>query len=79
MDLQQGEPTLRFENRFRGKDGDYHWFSWTAVPEGDLLYCVARDITAEREAAEALEAAEAALRQSQKMETVGQLTGGVAH
>ncbi|WP_163202661.1 PAS domain-containing protein, partial [Citrobacter koseri] len=34
MDLQQGEPTLRFENRFRGKDGDYHWFSWTAVPEG---------------------------------------------
>ncbi|MDF2383454.1 PAS domain S-box protein [Nostoc ellipsosporum NOK] len=77
--LQQGAPTLRFENRFRGKDGDYHWFSWTAVPEGDLLYCVARDITAERQAAEALAAAEAALRQSQKMETVGQLTGGVAH
>ncbi|WP_167298221.1 hybrid sensor histidine kinase/response regulator [Sphingomonas leidyi] len=77
--LQQGAPTLRFENRFRGKDGDYRWFSWTAVPEGDLLYCVARDITAERQAAEALAAAEAALRQSQKMETVGQLTGGVAH
>lgn len=77
--LQQGAPTLRFENRFRGKDGDYHWFSWTAVPEGDLLYCVARDITAERQAAGALATAEAALRQSQKMETVGQLTGGVAH
>lgn len=77
--LQQGATTLRFENRFRGKDGDYRWFSWTAVPEGDLLYCVARDITAERQAADALEAAQAALRQSQKMETVGQLTGGVAH
>ncbi|MBQ1497172.1 MAG: PAS domain-containing protein [Sphingomonas sp.] len=77
--LRQGAATLRFENRFRGKDGDYHWFSWTAVPEGDLLYCVARDITAERQAADALEAAQAALRHSQKMETVGQLTGGVAH
>ncbi|MBB4839651.1 PAS domain S-box-containing protein [Sphingomonas kyeonggiensis] len=77
--LQQGEPTWRFENRLRGKDGEYRWFSWTSAPEGNLLYCVARDITAEREAAEALETAEAALRQAQKMETVGQLTGGVAH
>ncbi|MDF7775183.1 PAS domain S-box protein [Sphingomonas sp. AOB5] len=74
-----GETTLRFENRFRAKDGSYRWFSWTAVPESDLMYCVARDITAEREAAEALRTAEEALRQSQKMETVGQLTGGVAH
>lgn len=78
-DLAHGEPTLRFENRFRGKDGDYRWFSWTAVPEGEMLYCVARDITTEREASDALAAAEEALRQSQKMETVGQLTGGVAH
>ncbi len=78
-DLASGNTTVRFENRFRDRDGRYHWFSWTAVPEGDLVYCVARDITAEREAAEALEAAEDALRQSQKMETVGQLTGGVAH
>lgn len=77
--LQHGEATWRFENRLRGRDGSYRWFSWTSVPEGELLYCVARDVTAERESAEALEVAEAALRQSQKMETVGQLTGGVAH
>ncbi|MGN6277377.1 MAG: ATP-binding protein [Sphingomonas sp.] len=77
--LANGAPTMRFENRFRDRDGNYHWFAWTAVPEGDLIYCVARDITAEKEATAALRTAEDALRQSQKMETLGQLTGGVAH
>jgi PAS domain S-box-containing protein len=77
--LADGAPTLRFENRFRDRDGAYHWFAWTAVPEDDLIYCVARDITAEKEATAALRTAEEALRQSQKMETLGQLTGGVAH
>ena len=77
--LQQGVPTLRFENRFRTKDGDYRNFSWTAVPDNGLIYCVARDVTEQRAHARALAEAEAALRQAQKMETLGQLTGGVAH
>ncbi|MBC7522208.1 MAG: response regulator, partial [Sandarakinorhabdus sp.] len=42
-------------------------------------YCIGRDITGERVAAEKLSGAEAALRQAQKMEAIGQLTGGVAH
>ena len=50
-----------------------------AVPEGDRYYCSARDITHDKRQAEALAAAEAQLRQSQKMEAVGQLTGGLAH
>jgi nitrogen-specific signal transduction histidine kinase len=49
------------------------------VPDENAIHAVGRDITAEREQAEALAAAEAALRQAQKMEAVGQLTGGIAH
>ena len=70
---------LRFENRYRTKQGSYRWQQWTVVPEQGFIYCVARDITEERKKAEALELAEEALRQSQKMEAVGQLTGGIAH
>jgi PAS domain S-box-containing protein len=77
--LKNGAPTLRFENRFRAKSGEYRTFSWTAVPDNDLIYCVARDVTEQRAHAKALADAEAALRQAQKMETLGQLTGGVAH
>ncbi|GAB7537793.1 PAS domain S-box protein [Burkholderia sp. 3C] len=40
---------------------------------------VTRDITERRKAAEQLDQARAALFQSQKMEALGQLTGGVAH
>jgi PAS domain S-box-containing protein len=40
---------------------------------------VIRDVTERKQAAEALERANAALFQAQKMESLGQLTGGVAH
>ena len=68
-----------FQNRIRNKSGSYRWISWVAAPDQDLVYASGRDITAEKEAAEALAASEDALRQAQKMEAVGQLTGGLAH
>ena len=77
--LSQGHTTLTFVNRYRHRDGSYRWLSWTAVPEDRFIHAVGRDITAERETAEALAQSENALRQSQKMEAVGQLTGGLAH
>ena len=77
--LESGETTLRFVNRYRHREGHYLWLSWTAVPDARFIHAVGRDITAEREQAEALARTEEALRQAQKMEAVGQLTGGIAH
>ncbi|MGU3391894.1 ATP-binding protein [Sphingomonas sp. M1A8_2b] len=77
--VRSGEPVPRFENRYRAKDGSWHWLSWVAVPFEGKLYSSTRDVTIERRQAEELATAEDALRQAQKLEAVGQLTGGVAH
>ncbi|SCY94056.1 PAS domain S-box-containing protein [Paracoccus tibetensis] len=43
-----GQPVFQFQNRYRGKDGRYHWLSWVGVPEDGLVYCTGRDVTEER-------------------------------
>ena len=50
--LSRGATTLAFENRYRAKDGSYLLLDWTAVPDGDLIHGVGRNITGERAANE---------------------------
>ena len=65
--------------RIRHKDGSHRWISWVAAPSEGEIFAIGRDVTAAREAEDALRQTEDALRQSQKVEAIGQLTGGVAH
>jgi PAS domain S-box-containing protein len=74
------EPT-RFENRIATKAGGWKHIEWTVAPEPDGVNFVAvgRDLSDTKAREAELEAAQEALRQSHKMEAVGQLTGGIAH
>ena len=83
--------TVDRQGRFEGegwrvrKDGSRFWVNVVIEPlrdaDGRLLgYAkVTRDITERRQAEQALEQTRVALAQAQKMETIGQLAGGVAH
>ncbi|WP_371868023.1 PAS domain S-box protein [Duganella levis] len=77
--LASGAVTFKFENRTQRKGGGYAILAWTAAPDARFVHAVGRDMTAERAAAEEMKRTAAALQQSQKMEAIGKLTGGVAH
>ena len=67
------------------KDGTVFWANVVIdalhAPDGSLLGFakITRDVTTQRESRKALDDARETLFQAQKMEAIGQLTGGVAH
>lgn len=53
--LKEGQPVMRFTNRYRTKSGSYRHIEWLSLPQGELIYAAARDITERIEAQEQLE------------------------
>lgn len=48
--LAQGISILRFENRYRCKDGSYKWLGWTMQPAFDsTVYAIVRDVTEQKQ------------------------------
>ena len=72
---------VRHSCRMRHRDGSWRTLDWSIAPEsgGARFNAVGRDVTSEREAERVKSLLEGQLRQAQKMEAVGQLTGGLAH
>lgn len=60
-------------------DGKPLHLNWRIARRQGLYFAVARDITSNKERQDTLEKVSSQLQQSQKMEAVGQLTGGLAH
>lgn len=54
--IRERQP-LSFEHRFRSKDGSYKLLAWNAYPllEDELIFAIARDVTARKQAEEKIE------------------------
>lgn len=74
-----GDFTASFTNRYRAKDGTWHWIEWSSHvdPERGLIHAAARDVTEGREAAAAQREAEERFRRAFDDSATGMAVVGV--
>jgi PAS domain S-box-containing protein len=83
--LAEGRVSYETEYRLRRADGEYRWVYDFSIPvrnaAGEVVqfHGYVLDVHERRAAAEALRAAEARLREAQRLESLGILAGGIAH
>ena len=79
--LLAGDEISYFENRYRCKNGGYRWLDWRCVPfvAKSLIYAIARDVTAAKDAEESRLNLQKRLVLADRMVSVGTLAAGVAH
>ncbi|MDC1067790.1 PAS domain-containing protein [Candidatus Kapabacteria bacterium] len=71
--MDENNPIMSFENRYKTKSGEYRWLSWNAlpIPGQGLIYAIARDVTDEKNQTEKLQQYAEELNMAQLMAKVG--------
>jgi diguanylate cyclase (GGDEF)-like protein/PAS domain S-box-containing protein len=46
--LAKPSELVNFENRYRAKDGSWHWLLWSSRSDGHLIYASVKDVTARK-------------------------------
>ena len=77
--LGVGEKTLRFESRFRHKDGYYRWISWKATPDHERIYAMGRDVTDLKVAENTLQETREELAQVAQRTVLATMSAAIAH